>query len=516
MASIGNLLGSHMNACLMKPAPSILTFLLMTLSWVGPVFAAEEPEITLNLSTAHKGTFKIDMALLNQAPQTEGVQKFFAEVRKTFGGHPAACFADLPQIRTAARQYGIELLGGPMLGSLSHEGARVWVRTVEPAKVSVLVQSPDGERRFGPVPSTKESDFTAVVPVMGLAPGTRYPYRVLVNDRPVSIPAGAAITTAPAPETPCRMTIAFGADFHKTGLWNRSLLDRIRTRDGVALLLMGDSATDDRDNRVGLNRSDYLLRDLSPGWQDLAASLPVYATWDDHDYFNNDKSGVPAGFTEADRTAVRKVWKQCWNNPSCGFEDREAGIFFRTRIGPCDIIMLDTRFFRTKPGRKDSFLGPEQMRWLLDELAACTGPFIFLTGGTMWSDYVSRGKDSWGVWDTEGRERILSFIEKERIGGVILLSGDRHGARVMRIERPSGFTFYEFELGSLGAHPGPGAMGAQPTHQPFGLIGKTLFGECEFDTTVANPTVTLRILDPNGSEKYKLSLTRSQLTPPEL
>jgi hypothetical protein len=31
------------------------------------------------------------------------------------------------------------------------------------------------------------------------------------------------------------------------------------------------------------------------GWN--AASTPIWATWDDHDYFDNDLSGVPTGFT---------------------------------------------------------------------------------------------------------------------------------------------------------------------------------------------------------------------------
>ena len=171
--------------------------------------------------------------------------------------------------------------------------------------------------------------------------------------------------------------------------------------------------------------------------------------------------------------------------------------------------MLDTRSRRTAPRQEDCYLGAEQMRWLEEELADCTSPFIILTSGTMWSDYVSAGKDSWGVWDPPGRERIFSLIEENRIGGVILFSGDRHGARVMRIRRPSGFTFWEFELGSLGAHPGPPAIGREPELQPFGAIGETLFGECTFDTTVADPTATIRVVTPEGKERYRLTLTRS-------
>ncbi|MCP5526036.1 MAG: alkaline phosphatase D family protein [Verrucomicrobiales bacterium] len=467
----------------------------------------------LDLKAAHRGTPDVDAALLELSKPPEPVRAFFAEARQVLGAHPRATIAELPAIREAAERYGIALLGGPMLGALSPDGARVWVRTVRPAQVSVVVQARDGERLHGPVASSVESDLTAVVPVTGLDPASRHSYRVLVDGVPVPVPVGAAIHTAPATDEPGRMTIAFGADFHKTGLWNRALLDQIRAVNPAALLLLGDNAVDDRDNQVGLHRSDYLLRDLSPAWRDLAGSVPVYVTWDDHDYFNNDRSGVPPGFTAEDRAAVRKVWTQSWNNPSYGFADRGEGIFFRTRIGPCDVIMLDTRFFRTKPRQPDSFLGADQMRWLAEALTACQGPFVILTSATMWSDYVSAGKDSWGVWDPEGRERVLTLIEQRRIGGVLLLSGDRHGARVMRLTRPSGFEFYEFELGSLGAHPGPAAMGKEPGQQLFGVTGESLFGVCTFDTTRDDPSVSVRILDAAGGERYRLTLTRSEMMP---
>jgi len=461
----------------------------------------------------YKITPQVDTRLFNLAPQPESARELFTAARQAFEEHPQARFADVPVIREIAGKHNILLLGGPMLGAVSHDGVRVWVRTVKPAQVVVAVQMPEGERRFGPVASTDDSDYTAVVPVSGLKPETKYTYRVLVDGKPVPVADGAAIITSPVPDTKGRMTIAFGADFHKTGLWDRKLLDQIRKRGNLALLLLGDNATLERQAKVGLSRADYLLRDMSPAWREVAAAVPVYAGWDDHDYYSNDGSGIPRGATEADRANIRTVWKQSWNNPSCGFEERGQGIFFRTRIGPCDVIMLDTRFFRTVAGQANSFLGKEQMRWLSGELTACKGPFIILTSGTMWTDYVSSGKDSWGKWDPQAREQIFSLIEEKKIGGVLLLSGDRHGARVMRIPRPSGFTFWEFELGSLGAHKGPPAIGNKPELQPFGLINQAAFGEFTFDTAVADPTVTMRIVDPDGKILYETLLTRSQLTP---
>lgn len=489
----------------------IITSLLMPVLSCGTGLCKEAAKIKLNLETAHHGTPEIDLAMLETSHPDAKTKAFFIEARKLFQNHPQSTFADLTELRDAAKRNGLTHLGGPMLGALSQDGARVWLRTVDPAEVTVVVDDNGKERHFGPVASTVESDLSAVVPVTGLKPGTRYPYHVLVNGKAISMPADAAITTAL--EAPGKMQIAFGADFHKTGLWNRPLLDQIRTRGNRAMLLLGDNAVDDRTNRVGLHRSDYLLRDLSPAWRELAANASIYATWDDHDYFNNDKSGIPKNFTAADRAAVRTVWTQNWNNPGYGQAGQNEGIYFRSRIGPCDVIMLDTRFFRSAKMEPDSYLGTTQMQWLEEQLLSCTGPFIILTSGTMWSDDISDGKDSWGVWDPEGRERIFSLIEKHHIGGVILLSGDRHGARVIKIPRPSGFTFWEFELGSLGAHRGPGAMGSHPENQPFGKTVQPLFGECAFDTTTDDPTVTVRIIDAKGDTPYEVTLTRSQLTP---
>ncbi len=483
----------------------------------GPLHAADVPGKQAKMSDlerAHRGTVDIDTELLNRAVQAPSQQAFFAAARQAMGAAPHASLAEVPAIRQAAQDHGITHLGGPLLGCISSNAASVWLRTDRPAKVSVVVQVAGEARRCGPVASTVDTDLTAVVRVDGLMPGTHYAYQVLVDDTPIAMPANARITTAPASDMAGATRIAFGADFHKSGLWRPELMEWIRSRGNLAMLLLGDSAADDRENRVGLHRSDYLLRDLSPYWQQMAASVPIYAVWDDHDYFNNDLGGIPRGFTAADRAAVRSVWQQSWNNPGCGFNDEHEGIFFRTRIGPCDVIMLDTRFFRSSPGQANSFLGERQMKWLEEQLLACSGPFIILTSGTMWSDSISNGKDSWGMWDPPAREHIFSFIEHHHIAGVLLLSGDRHGARVMKLPRPSGFLFHEFEIGSLGAHEGPAAIGNEPALQPFGVVKTLAFGEFTFDTSVADPTVTFRAIGADGKALHTSTLTHRELTPP--
>jgi alkaline phosphatase D len=461
------------------------------------------------------GDLQGNLSILNLfGEQPETMRQLYSAAYAVLASDLQARFADVaadPAIRRLCKENAILHFGGPMLGSVAADGAKIWVRTAKPAKVEVLATVNGQEKSYGPLMTSDETDLTAVVPVTGLPPNTRCPYRVLIDGTPIDIPGHAAINTAPEPSRTGKVRIVFGSCFHRWGLGNNVLADRIRGRDPVALLLIGDIAVQDRNNHLGLHRADYLLRDCHPAWRSLVASIPVYATWDDHDYFDNDKAGIPPGFTGKDRAGVHRVFVQAWVNPSYGFCDDRGGVFLRTRIGPCDIVMLDNRYFRT--GQNGSFLGEEQMQWLEKQLLDCQGPFIILSCGTMWSDYVSSGKDSWGRWDPDGRARIFRLMEKSRIGGVLLISGDRHGARGFRIPRPGGFAFYEFGTACLGARTGPPVTDPEWTTQLYGIEGKYAFGEFTVDATIADPEVAFRLIQEDGAELYALTLTRSQLTP---
>lgn len=495
-----------------------LAVALCLVCWSAPSSAAEPKEATPAAEETKKKAeekspdLATDLKVLNQVEkQPAAVQELYKIARGVLSAKPEATYADLAQdaaFQRFCQENRLTHLGGPMLGSLSADGVKVWVRTVKPAKVEVAV---DGmAKAFGPVSSTAESDLVAVVPVTGLKPGTRYTYRVLVDGQPIAMPEPAAITM-PSDAKAAKTRIAFGTCPHRWGLGNSKQAELIRSRQPAALLAYGDIAVQDRYSHLGLHRADYLMRDCFAAWRSLVCAVPVYVSWDDHDYFGNDLAGIPPGYTDQNRRQVRDVFRSSWINPGCG--SGEEGTYFRTRIGPCDVIMLDTRYFRS--GKKGSYLGDEQMAWLEKQLLDCKGPFIILSSGTMWSDYVSGGKDSWGKCDPAGRERIFAFIEKHRIPGVLLISGDRHGARGFRIPRPSGYAFYEFEPASLGARTGPKVSDpAWKDVQLFGIDKQYAFGEFEVDPSPADPEVTFRLIDDGGKTIYELKLKRSQLTPP--
>jgi len=400
-----------------------------------------------------------------------------------------------------------------MLGDVSESGITVWFRPVSAGTLTVQVTSGTGNTNKEFRVDISQPGAATRVRLDGLPANTEISYQIV--NRADSILGEGSFRTLPKPNTGEVIRIAFGSCFHKIGVHNPNLMRLISKRGNHAALLLGDLAVDDREARTNMHYADYLLRDVSDPWRAFSASIPTYATWDDHDYLNNDKSGLQKGqISDKERNALRKLWQENWVNPQVPVEDR--GIYFNTILGDVEIIMLDTRSCRDwqKRGKLGSYLGDAQMQWLFKTLKSSKARFIILTSGTMWNDFMSEAKDSWGTWDIPGREQIYNFIEENQIGGLLLLSGDRHGARGFRIERSSGFVLHEFEAATLGGVPGPDAFAPNKSTQIFGYGGGLIaFGEFTFDMSKPDPEVTFRLINEEGQEIEKHAFRRSQLTP---
>ncbi|WP_163323612.1 alkaline phosphatase D family protein [Draconibacterium mangrovi] len=467
------------------------------------------PRYNVTLKEAHIGSFEIDTMLLNSYETLpSNITSFYLDARAVFEKNKVD-FTDI-QIVEAATKNNIRLMGGPMLGDVKENGISIWFRPSNelPIHIKVIALNSNEENSYTLKPVAAGRAQRIVI--NDLSPSTNYKYVVLSQDIKI---AEGAFQTAPKTDenTPLRLT--FGSCFHKIGLHNPNLINTILKRKTNAMLLLGDIAVDDRENNFNMHSSDYLLRDVSRSWKKLAANVALYTSWDDHDYLNNDLSGIPENFTEEEREKLRTLWRQNWNNP----QNDAEGIYFTTRIGQVEIIMLDTRSCRKieERGEYGSYLGSEQQKWLKSILKNSTAPFKIISSGTMWSDYITNGKDSWGTWDTLAREEIFNLIEEENIPGVLLISGDRHGARGFTIPGTSGFKFYEFEAASLGGVPGPPAMANDTSNQLFGYHGEGLkaFGEFTFNTLENKPQVTFRLIDEFGNVMEKHILSYDMLTP---
>ena len=415
------------------------------------------------------------------------------------------------EFRRYAAKSKLQLIHGPMLGSLTETSAKFWVRTVDEVPVQVLVsQSKD---LSNPIKSTKAStsselDYTAVVGVEALQPDTLYYYDLTLNGKSVSTPERPSFRTYPRSSARTRSSVVFGGGAKYTPA-NERMWDTIRTHGPEALLLLGDNVYIDYPQQFGaFHKYTYYRRQSQPDFRRLVRSVPVFAIWDDHDAAIGDSWMGPYRDKPAWKMSMLDGFRMNWNNPGYGTKEWPA-CWFKFSIADVDFFMLDGRFYRTNPyADSPSMLGPVQKAWLLNELKQSKATFKVLASPVPWSfNTKAESRDTWNGFRDE-RDEIFGFLEKNKIDGVVLIAADRHRSDARRIDRENGYPLYEFESSQLTnrvAHPlAPGAI--------FGYNEKPSFGLLSFDTTKADPTVTYQIISIDNEAVHSLTLEKSEIS----
>ncbi|MHC4636800.1 MAG: alkaline phosphatase D family protein [Planctomycetota bacterium] len=420
---------------------------------------------------------------------------------------------DTKEFRRYAARYKIQLIHGPMLGCLTDTSAKFWVRTVDEVPVQVVVSK--SKDLSSPIKSTIEStsskvDYTAVVEVKGLNPDTLYYYDVVLNGKSVLATEPPSFQTYKKTASKANIQVVFGGGAKYTPDHER-MWDTISVHNPKALLLLGDNVYIDFPQQFGaFHKYTYYRRQSRPEFRKLTSSVPVYSIWDDHDCAIGDSWMGPYRDKPRWKMSLLDGFKMNWNNPGYGTEQWPA-CWFKFSIADVDFFLLDGRFYRTNPyGDNPSMLGPVQKAWLLRELKKSKATFKVLASSVPW-DFYTKGKslDTWNGFRDE-REEIFGFLEENKIDGVVLISADRHRSDARKIERPNGYSFYEFEsswlTNDIGSRSGlvPGAI--------FGYNEKPSFGLLSFDTTIPDPTVTFQIISIDNEAVHSLTLKKSDIS----
>ena len=416
---------------------------------------------------------------------------------------------DSAEFKELAQKYRTELLHGPMLGCVTDTSAKFWVRTANEVPVQILIGTSRTARSpisSAIVKTSKEKDFTAVLEVRGLKPDTRYYYKLLVDG---SIqPRQWAFRTFPASGNASQFWIGFGGGAGFTPQHER-MWDTITTYNLLAFLLLGDNVYIDNPTRQAVQQYCYYRRQSRPEFRDFVASTAIFAIWDDHDFTTNDAGGGPQILKPYWKLPVWRTFTNNWNNPYYAGGENQPGCWFDFSIGDVDFFMLDGRYYRTESKvTNPSMLGDVQKIWLFKKLKSSKATFKVIASPVPWS-YGAKpdSQDPWQGYKTE-REQIFSFLESNKIDGVILISADRHRSDIWKIERPNGYPLYEFEssrLTNIHTHKVmPGSL--------FGYNKKCSFGMLQFDTARPDPQVTYKIINIDKEVIYTFSLKKSQLT----
>ena len=282
--------------------------------------------------------------------------------------------------------------------------------------------------------------------------------------------------------------IAFGSCAHQDK--PQPIWDAILRYQPDLFVFAGDNVYGDLTPGVanGL-REAYAKAARIEGYQSLRDSVPVLATWDDHDYGQNDAG---ADFPYKDQ--AKALFLDFWHVPADDPRRRRDGVYDVRTYGPdgmrLQVILLDTRSFRSPLRRKGAgapgpgpyapdpdpaktMLGQAQWAWLGEQLRQPADLRLIVSSVQVLAE--GHGYEHWGNLPRE-RQRLLELLASTRANGVILLSGDRHVGALYRLDRGVPYPLYEITSSGLNmfypaaSEPGPLRLGAVYGRENFGTI----------------------------------------------
>jgi alkaline phosphatase D len=404
------------------------------------------------------------------------------------------------------------LMEGPMVGAVTAGSITFWGRTSGEFDVVVEYST---DPWFGstqssvPVRASAAADFTVHVTVEGLASGTRYYYRMLVD----GIPDRYRLTpyaTHTAPAAPAPFRVAFGSCARHQLDAEQPVFRAIAAAEPDVFFWLGDNIY--ADSASGwVFAEDYRRQRAIASALPLMRSVPQLAIWDDHDFgLNNSDRTSPV------REASLAAFRNYWANPSYGLAD-DPGVYFQYAYGGVDFFMLDGRYYRAPnqdpdgPGK--TLLGARQGAWLRESLRASRAPFKVLACGSGWSSEDGPTGDTWAAFLTE-RNALFDFIRDERIEGVFLLSGDTHFGEINAIpwSERGGYDFYDLVSSPLAQGTGTSFLDGEPELRIRPPYFRTVnFGLLDFAWD-PEPKVTYTLRDVRGDRVYEpLTLTPAEL-----
>ena len=293
----------------------------------------------------------------------------------------------------------------------------------------------------------------------------------------------------PAQDAAPLTRIAFGSCAHQAK--PQPIWDAVLDYRPELFIFAGDNVYGDVTSAAMTELSEAYARAATiEGYAEVRATVTVLATWDDHDYGQND-----GGAEFAHKEAAKRLFLDFWQVPDDDPRRTRDGIYHAETIGPegmrVQVVLLDTRSFRSPlhstsqpgmPGKgpylpdpdpAQTMLGAAQWAWLRAQLLQPAELRLIVSSVQVLAE--GHGWEGWGNLPHE-RARLLDLIAGTAAGGVILLSGDRHVGALY--QRRAGVPYVLYEITASGINmsyaanrePGPLRLGAVYGAPNFGTV----------------------------------------------
>lgn len=303
--------------------------------------------------------------------------------------------------------------------------------------------------------------------------------------------------------------------------------ETIVAADPDVFLFIGDNIYGDSDDMEVL-KAKWQQLGSDAGYQQLKATCPIFATWDDHDYGRND-----AGDEFEFKIDSQQVFLDFFEEPADSPRRSRPGLYRSYEFGPpgqrVQILLLDTRYFRgplvrrdwrPEPGEGDrgpygrnldpqaTILGEAQWTWLAEKLRQPADVRIIASSIQVIAD--GHHWEKWGTMPLQ-RQRLFDVIRDSQATGVIIISGDRHSAEISALDPGIGYSLLDITSSSLNQ---PMAWHSELNEHRVGTkyYGEN-FGMITIDWTADDPVIRCQVCDIRGNVALQQRVRLSDLAP---
>ena len=274
----------------------------------------------------------------------------------------------------------------------------------------------------------------------------------------------------------------------------------------------GDVIYSDTDNMAKMKK-DYEKQWTQKGYADFSNSVTVLGTWDDHDYGLND-----GGIEFLKKNESEQLFLDFLKVPKDSPRRKQKGVYhsqvFNTTKGSVKVLVLDTRYFRSKltkskvSGKKyqpniygeGTVLGETQWNWLSNELTNSTADFNLVVSSIQVLS-SEHGFESWGNFPHEV-DRFKNVITSSKAKGVLILSGDRHISEFTKIKIDSlSYPLVDFTSSGLTHSYSNFSSELNPNRQGK-VVSEISFGVLKFDFKSKKITMQMRGKENKLQQEY--------------
>jgi alkaline phosphatase D len=268
--------------------------------------------------------------------------------------------------------------------------------------------------------------------------------------------------------------IAFGSCAE--GAVPQPIWEAVLAADPDLFIFLGDNIYGDTRDPAVLS-AKYAQFAAQPGFRRLCDQVPVLATWDDHDYGEDD-----AGAEYPMKEVSQRIFCDFWGEPTDSLRRTRDGIYDAVEFSAggrrLQVLLPDLRFNRTpirmldlggkkyddwtveleragrpvpgpyerNPDPQATMLGARQWQWLEAQLARPADLRVFASSLQVVADFPG-----WEAWINyaEDHQRLLQTIRSQRANGFLCLSGDTHYAEFSCLRTNVPYPLWDFTSSGL-------------------------------------------------------------------